>query len=138
MAPSYGLSTKNSRRAPNPPLNSDPAGIAFRSLSASRFLGSAQRLGAGGVRLASFVRPSKHEEAILLDFIAFLVELIVTGPTPIRVLVSLFLTTILGGVAYWFIPNKTIGTCVLLASVVLGVAIGLNWHKREGKYDHPQ
>jgi hypothetical protein len=33
---------------PNPPLNSDPACIAFRSLSASRFLGSAQRLGAGG------------------------------------------------------------------------------------------
>ena len=35
-------------RRPNPPLNSDPACIAFRSLSTSRFLGSAQRLGAGG------------------------------------------------------------------------------------------
>jgi len=33
---------------PNPPLNSDPACIAFRSLSTSRFLGSVQRLGAGG------------------------------------------------------------------------------------------
>jgi hypothetical protein len=33
---------------PNPPLNSDPACIAFRSLSASRFLGSAHRLSAGG------------------------------------------------------------------------------------------
>jgi hypothetical protein len=33
---------------PNPPLNSDPACIAFRSLSTSRFLGSAHRLGAGG------------------------------------------------------------------------------------------
>jgi hypothetical protein len=33
---------------PNPPLNSDPACIAFRSLSALRFLGSVQRLGAGG------------------------------------------------------------------------------------------
>ncbi len=31
----------------NPRLNSDPACIAFRSLSASRFLGFAQRLGAG-------------------------------------------------------------------------------------------
>ena len=41
---------------PNPPLNSDPACIALRSLSTSRFLGSAQRLGAGGARLASFVR----------------------------------------------------------------------------------
>jgi hypothetical protein len=33
---------------PNPPLNSDPACTAFRSFSSSRFLGSAQRLGAGG------------------------------------------------------------------------------------------
>jgi len=33
---------------PNPPLHSDPACIAFRSLSASRFLGFVQRLGAGG------------------------------------------------------------------------------------------
>ena len=33
---------------PNPSLNSDPACIAFRSLSASRFLGFVQRLGAGG------------------------------------------------------------------------------------------
>jgi len=31
----------------NPPINSDPAGIAFY-LSSSRFLGFAQRLGAGG------------------------------------------------------------------------------------------
>ena len=33
---------------PNPPLNSDPACIAFRSLLTSRFLDSALRLGAGG------------------------------------------------------------------------------------------
>ena len=33
---------------PNLPLNSVPACIAFRSLSASRFLGSVLRLGAGG------------------------------------------------------------------------------------------
>ena len=33
--------------APNPPLKSDPACIAFRSLSAFRYLGSAHRLGAG-------------------------------------------------------------------------------------------
>ncbi|WP_257304717.1 hypothetical protein [Geothrix campi] len=33
--------------APNLSLNSDPACIAFRSLSTSRFLGSVQRLGAG-------------------------------------------------------------------------------------------
>ena len=33
---------------PNPPLNSDPACIAFRSFSSSRYLGFAQRLGAGG------------------------------------------------------------------------------------------
>ena len=33
---------------PNPPLKSDPACIAFRSLSASCFLGFAHRLGAGG------------------------------------------------------------------------------------------
>ena len=33
---------------PNLSLNSDPACIAFRSLSTSRFLGSARRLGAGG------------------------------------------------------------------------------------------
>ena len=33
---------------PNPPLNSDPACIAFRSLSTSRYLGSVHRLGAGG------------------------------------------------------------------------------------------
>jgi hypothetical protein len=33
---------------PNPPLNSDPTCIAFRSLSTSRYLGFAQRLGAGG------------------------------------------------------------------------------------------
>jgi len=32
---------------PNPRLNPDPTCIAFRSLSTSRFLGSAQRLGAG-------------------------------------------------------------------------------------------
>ncbi len=33
---------------PNLSLNSDPACIAFRSFSSFRFLGSAQRLGAGG------------------------------------------------------------------------------------------
>jgi len=33
---------------PNPQLNSDPACIASRSLSTSRYLGSAQCLGAGG------------------------------------------------------------------------------------------
>ena len=33
---------------PNPPLNSDPACIAFRSISTSRYLGFAQRLGSGG------------------------------------------------------------------------------------------
>ena len=33
---------------PNPPLNLDPACIAFRSLSTSRYLGFVQRLGAGG------------------------------------------------------------------------------------------
>ena len=32
---------------PNPPLNSDPACIASRSLSAFRYLGSVHRLGAG-------------------------------------------------------------------------------------------
>ena len=32
---------------PNPPLKSDPACIAFRSLSTYRYLGSAHRLGAG-------------------------------------------------------------------------------------------
>jgi len=32
----------------NPPLNSDPACIVFRSFSSSRFLGFVQRLGAGG------------------------------------------------------------------------------------------
>ena len=35
------------REAPNPPLKSDPACIAFRSLSIFRYLGSAHRLGAG-------------------------------------------------------------------------------------------
>jgi hypothetical protein len=88
-------------------------------------------------RLAFFVRPSILLEADLLDFIAFIVELIITGPAPIRVMVSLILSTILGGVGYWFIPNKTVGASVLLASVIAGVVIGLNWHKREGKYDHP-
>jgi len=34
--------------SPNPPLNSDPACIAFRSLSTSRFLGFVHHLGAGG------------------------------------------------------------------------------------------
>jgi hypothetical protein len=33
---------------PNPALNSDPACIAFRSLSTFRFLGFVQRPGAGG------------------------------------------------------------------------------------------
>ena len=33
---------------PNLPLNSDPACIAFRSISTSRYLGFVQRLGAGG------------------------------------------------------------------------------------------
>jgi len=32
---------------PNPPLKSDPACIAFRSLSAFRYLGFVLRLGAG-------------------------------------------------------------------------------------------
>ena len=32
---------------PNPPLNSDPACIVFRSFFSSRYLGSAHRLGAG-------------------------------------------------------------------------------------------
>ena len=43
-----GIQRLGRRGRPNPPLNSDPACIVFRSLSASRFLGFAQRLGAGG------------------------------------------------------------------------------------------
>ncbi len=35
-------------QTPNPPLKSDPACRAFRSLSTFRFLGFVQRLGAGG------------------------------------------------------------------------------------------
>jgi len=42
-----GVSVLVGSHSPNPPLNSDPACIAFRSLSAFRFLGSAQRFGAG-------------------------------------------------------------------------------------------
>ena len=42
---------------PNLALNSDPACTVPRSLSFTRFLGSALRLAAGRVRLASFVRP---------------------------------------------------------------------------------
>ena len=38
----------HSNRQPNPALHSDPACIAFRSLSSFRFLGFVQRLGAGG------------------------------------------------------------------------------------------
>jgi len=38
----------NCASRPNPPLNSDPACIVVRSLSSFSFLGSAQRLGAGG------------------------------------------------------------------------------------------
>jgi hypothetical protein len=34
--------------ASNPPLNSNPTCIAFRSFFSFRFLGSARRLGAGG------------------------------------------------------------------------------------------
>ena len=56
LKPIVGLVVPGHHR-PNPPLNSDPACIAFRSFSSSRFLGSVQRLGAGGARLASFVRP---------------------------------------------------------------------------------
>jgi len=50
---------------PNPPLNSDPACIAFRSLSTSRFLGFVQRLGAGVAgelhSLGSFMKPILDE-----------------------------------------------------------------------------
>jgi hypothetical protein len=45
---------------PNPPLNSDPACTAFRSFSSSRFLGSAQRLGAGGAGLLHSLGPTQH------------------------------------------------------------------------------
>ena len=38
------------QQLPNPPLKSDPACIAFRSLSCHVFLGFAHRLGAGGAR----------------------------------------------------------------------------------------
>jgi hypothetical protein len=37
-----------SPRRPNPWLNSDPACIAFRSISTFRYLGFARRFGAGG------------------------------------------------------------------------------------------
>ncbi len=43
---SSGVLLTNQR--PNPPLNSDPACLAFRSLSASSVLGFAQRPRAGG------------------------------------------------------------------------------------------
>ena len=45
-------------RQPNPPLKSDPACIAFRSLSTFRYLGSAQSPRCRRGRLASFVRRS--------------------------------------------------------------------------------
>jgi len=48
----YGLALPGDQvidheQSPNPRLNSDPACVAIRSLSTSRFLGSVQRLGAG-------------------------------------------------------------------------------------------
>src|SRR5664279_4165405 len=50
--PSYQRKANDSTLAyappPNPPLNSDPACIVFRSFSCSVFLGFVQRLGAGG------------------------------------------------------------------------------------------
>ena len=52
------------RARPNLPLNSDPACIAFRSLSAFRYPGFAQRLGAGGAgELHSLGRPMKSSQA---------------------------------------------------------------------------
>ena len=84
---------------PNLSLNPDPACIAFRSFSTSRFLGFAQRLGAGGARLASFVRPLMNLPAL------------VGGTTPI----------------WWceFAP-KTVeawgGTCTL-SKAVIGMAL---------------
>ena len=42
------LVTHGRELRPNPRLNSDPACIAFHSLSSFRFLGFAQHLGAGG------------------------------------------------------------------------------------------
>ena len=49
-------------RRPNPPLHSDPACIAFRSLSSFRYLGFVRRLGAGGAgELHSLGRPMNSE-----------------------------------------------------------------------------
>jgi len=48
LAPQFGALSNFNLEVPNPPLNSDPACIAFRSLSAFRYPGSAQSLGAGG------------------------------------------------------------------------------------------
>jgi len=73
----------------------------------------------------------------LADLIAFIVELILTGPASIRLIVALLTSTLVGGLVYWLIPNKVLGGWVWLAFVILGIALGLIWHKREGKYDHP-
>lgn len=56
---------------PNPALNSDPACIVLRSFLSPCFLGSACRLGAGGDRLASFVRPLLTMRLIQSLFLAF-------------------------------------------------------------------
>jgi uncharacterized BrkB/YihY/UPF0761 family membrane protein len=73
----------------------------------------------------------------LADFIAFIVELVITGPAPIRLIVALLTSTLIGGLVYWFTPNKTAAGWVWLTLVILGIALGLSWHKREGKYDRP-
>ena len=63
---SHGPSQLNNKSVvwlgPNPPLNSGPACIVFRSFSTSRYLGSVQRLGAGG---AGWLHSLRFREALM-------------------------------------------------------------------------
>jgi membrane protein DedA with SNARE-associated domain len=73
----------------------------------------------------------------VIHFLEILFELVISSPTPIRVLVAMLPGTLLGAAAYWFLPNRTLGARIWVAAVLLGLVLGIWWHVRERKYDRP-
>jgi uncharacterized membrane protein len=106
---------------PNPVLNSDPACIVFCSFSSSRFLGFAQRFGAGGARLAPFVRPlmSEFSSRILLA-----IEMVIIC-LPLTVL---FLVGVLPSIVYFSVtfpqPDAHVG---LAGALVIIATLTCSW-----------
>jgi len=68
------------------------------------------------------------------DVVAFIIDFVVSS-TPGRAILVLIPASILGGLAFWAIPNQTVGSWVFAGMIVLGLTLAIWWHFKDQKHD---